>query len=207
MIVREFSPLFANDMPYMSEVQDKIGVIGSAEAPYAWHGTSIEAIVHLAIHGTMPTSGSYGERFFYAPEDTDPGNQRDHALMYADWNVEKQHVLSQLPFTPRDMPRFMYLREDNTWDDFMAEEADEYGLTKEAILDLYTTRDPSKKGVLLGLTEDVRTHDVRRINDEESVVIADGFPLKYINHIEPLGPYERAQLFSARIAFQNSLRN
>ncbi len=66
---------------------------GIAETPYAWHGTSVEAIIHLAQFGKLPSEGTLGDTLFYAPEAANPGEQERHARVFAEHEAKYRFLL------------------------------------------------------------------------------------------------------------------
>ena len=53
----------APTLPYARKVV-ALFEAGIEPHPYAWHGTSVEAILHLAETGHLPASREYGAEFY-----------------------------------------------------------------------------------------------------------------------------------------------
>lgn len=165
---------------------------------YAWHGTTIEAIQHLAETGKLPASGSYGDKFFYVPEGIGSyeGDQQQ-AETYAGINAVKYYLLNKLTFKPRNMENFMHMFvNDELFDEFI-QEATENGMTEKDIRRIIREAEARRKGVLLTLSKRLK-EDFEEISegfgDEHCVITQGGFSIDYITGIEPLGQYEWEEL-------------
>ena len=176
----------------------------NSEDVYAYHGTSIEALTHLAKSGRLPSNGSYGTDLFIAP--VIPGeDQLDHAKVYANWNGAKYYVLESLPFRPKNMERFMWLISDPDPEDpklkEVFEEAAQHGIDEDKLKQLVKEGNASRKGVVLSLSrkliEDFKEEpdpDAPSADDQKKITLKDGLPIDYITGIEPIGQYEWDEL-------------
>lgn len=165
---------------------------------YAWHGTTIEAIQHLARTGKLPASGSYGAELFYVPEGigSHEGDQQ-HAEVYAQWNATKYYILERLKFKPGDMEKFMYMFDDDKLLNEFIHEAMEHGMDKKDVRHLIREAEVKRKGVLVTLSKRMKEDFEEKADvadDQRSVITSDGLPLDYITGIEPLGQYEWEEL-------------
>jgi hypothetical protein len=203
-----FDPSISKEMPHNFSMEvSRLFELGIQDTPYAWHGTSVDAILYLAEHGELPASGSSGSEFFFAPEYLAPGEQEEHGKHYAWWNASKVYITQKLPFEVKDKERFMYMFEDDELlESFIKEEASPHGITEEQLVGLFKETTAQCEGVLLGISSSI-TQDFKEGafagKDQKSVIIPQGgLPIKYITGIEALGQYEWDQL----ITVQESLK-
>ncbi len=195
----DLSSLERNSIPPHAAEVSRLFEIGIAETPHSWHGTSVEAIIHLAEHGNLPATGSFGTEFYYFPEelgDEEVGTAQFYAGRWAEHNAVKIHVLKRLPFVPRDLGRFMWavLESGEERDAFLREDAHQHGISMSKLIDMERQARACRSGVVLGLSADIeRDFEVVYEHDNERAVRVDasGMPLQYITGIEPAGHYER----------------
>lgn len=159
-----------------------------------FHGTTIEAIRHLANFGTLPTTGTYADVFYFAQIDdkNQAQDQIKRATAYAEWNAKKRFILDRLPFKPKDPEVFMYaLASDKLYDE-IALESISHGMTKDQLARLFNSANSSnRRGVLLSLSSDILQLPLSHEDENQSsTVIPGGLSINYINGIEPLGQYE-----------------
>ncbi len=179
------------DMPHAARTVE-LFENGIAETPYAWHGTSIEAIIYLAGHGRLPAEGTLGDSFYYAPEAANPGEQERHARVFAEHEAKYRFLLSRLPYDPADKQTLKFSEPvDVDFDDIVVPEGVTHGITPRTMeLLYYEARE--YKGVLIGVTEAVTQYGeiTTAIEDERYAIIPEGLPIDHITGIEPLSDHE-----------------
>ncbi len=165
---------------------------GISETPYAWHGTSIQAIIYLARHGKLPAEGTLGDSFYYAPEAANPGEQEQHARVFAEHEAKYRFLLSRLPYDPTDKQTLKFSDPtDVDYEEIIIPEAIKHGM-KPRTVELLYYEGRQFKGVLIGVTEAVAAYGelTTAIEDERYAIIPDGLPIDHITGIEPLSDHE-----------------
>jgi len=187
--------------PYAKEILRHVE-LGISNTPYAWHGTSTEAIIHLAKTGCMPVSGSFNNKFFYAPEYMKPGEQRSCAAMYANHNADKLRALARLSFVPLDMEEFMHVLMDlgpgDSVNRFIGNEINPIGEDPAEVLKILreeigrTTNSDGQgvaMGTIIGIDAQIAQDYVEEFGYDDHVAITfpegTSLPIKYITGIEP----------------------
>lgn len=192
------------DMPYAARTIE-LFENGITETPYAWHGTSVEAIIHLAQRGRLPAEGTLGNSFYYAPEAANPGEQERHARVFAEHEAKYRFLLSRLPYDPADKQTLKFSEPvDVDFDDIVVPEGVTHGITPRTMELLYYEA-RKYKGILIGVTEAVTQYGeiTTAIEDERYAIIPEGLPIEYITGIEPLSDHE----WDILTGMQDSLRN
>lgn len=189
-----------NDFPYIHKVAELFekGLDVDEEA-YGYHGTSIEAIEHLARTGVLPSTASYGGRFYFIPQGVTVAfgqTDEEHAESYSEINAQKAYVLSRLPFRPSDMETFHNLFDapDETDMEIFFEEAEKHNFSRGDLSKLLTEcRKQKRRGIVLTLSPKIKEEfkveeDVD--SEQRSIATEGGLPIEFITGIDPRGEYE-----------------
>lgn len=162
-----------------------------------FHGTSIEAVLHLSKHGVLPP-GFVSPNFYFAPiTDAQSFEQaHQHASDYARWSGWVQFILPHLlPYLPENTDPWIIK---------------DLGHNPKGIYDLIGGKLPAKEvdrlcdeadqrgGVVLALSKNLAkdyiikdSPDADPVGQPELIVEEkNGLPIKHVVGIEPQGDYE-----------------
>lgn len=184
------------------------------ETTFGLHGTSIEAIKHLAVHGRMPNSGLSGHEFHFCPRTGTKYTKGPYgeAVYYAQVNASRNALIAALRKSDAQLddkfikgilqfaePQFAY--------------NEDWNLTRRILkcLDMETIRKfncfidqilKKSRGLIIGILPTVQELGPTQGADEDLVVtVPQGLPIQYISGIEPLGQTEWHEIFD------NDLKN
>ncbi|GEM_PF-2284797 len=172
---------------------------------YAWHGTSIEAIIHLANYGNLPSDSVHGDRFFYAPSRDYSGlplgvRPQLEAEGYAMSLSAEYYVISQLPFKIKDRAIFNNIFDfDEALEKFINNEVIPNNFNEQLFRQLVREAYEKRKGVVITLSKRI-TENYKEIGGDtledcdQSIITENGLPIQFITGIKPLGQYERSEL-------------
>ena len=113
-------------------------------------------------------------------------------------------MLQQLPFTPKDVLGLTFILTSADARAAFLEDAHEHGMAEAEARQLWKDAAHLRKGVVVGVSEDIAhdyPEDASMDEDQRSVPLEIGLPLKYITGIDPRGDYEWRQL----VALQETL--
>jgi hypothetical protein len=178
---------------------------GIEAAPYAFHGTNADAIIHLAEHGSLPTTNSYGNYFYYTPLNLESEQyQRGAACYFAGRSAMRVAFKKELGFEPSSQVNIMRAimhrnlgesSEPNAWTE-LAQEARDHDVEPTELEHLFERYESMRhRGVLLGISKSVADdfEETAEFGDynEASITVPEGLPITYISGIELLGQTER----------------
>ncbi|TRZ77631.1 hypothetical protein D4R87_02350 [bacterium] len=197
-------------LEYKRKIVELFEIGEKSEDIYAWHGTSIEAILYLAKHGRLPISDLNESALYYAPEESLRIEAKEHASMYANKLAEEYYVLNKLPFKIKDYKLFSGIFDHENYDteckEFVEDDLKKF-IKKEIIPNnfdvelfrLFVAEAPKKcKGALISLSKSITQDYEEHMGDDMEfedmcVQTKDGLPLQYMTGIVPLGQYEREE--------------
>jgi hypothetical protein len=151
---------------HSDEVNRLLNVSLPIEDALGYHGTSRQALNHLAINGCLPSSFGWREETYYFPchdpdDDVSPLTAYRDAATFAIYNSVKAHVADELPFTPSQtfMQNLTFALIEgfgvSDAEDIMAEESSQYGLRQEELVKLVTlARASGNSGVVVAISLD-----------------------------------------------------
>ncbi len=188
----------------------------SGKDVFGFHGTSIEAIKHLAIHGAMPSTGLTGPQFHFCPKRARyyEGGPYHHAAGYAEINGTRNLLLARmLSICPDLDPSFMHEVLSMAEIHFDAVEDENIqildriqrclGMTCDAQFSRYVNSLKKKRpGVILGIRKKILKLSPETGVDEDLFVTPEGgLAVDFISGIRPLGKFEEDEIL--RNEFQN----
>jgi hypothetical protein len=176
------------------------------------HGTSIEAIKYLAIHGRMPTTGLLGTNFHFCPKTGDGylNGPYEEAKGYAGTSGSRNLLVARLKDTsfPFDRPSIMRIlaaaENEFTFNDKLGVQLKEHlGLKDNTELSKYLEKlREERKGVIIGVRREILKLNLAPGVDKDLVVsVSEGLPIAYVSGIDALGQFELDEIL------KNNLRN
>lgn len=219
-------------MRYLEQVKKlaEEGIDEEQNNVIGYHGTSIEAIAHLAQFGKLPANGHWrGKIFFWSPEvlKEKEGTAMKIAADYAHLNGIRWHVFKQLldqGLVLEDKLRSDFL---SMWESIMEidsngirlcpysvanEDTEEYDATvatlegqsimshKDFVL-LYEEIYSTRRGVVLGIADSISCLKPSDGGCADLVVSASqGLPIEHICGIEPMGQFEWGEIIKNDLA-------
>lgn len=185
-----------------------------------FHGTSAEAIRHLAEHGRMPIGGLLEDRFFISPKDRTTGwcegyTPQNDAKKYGLINAVRSKLISditqQRELTREEIMRiFMGFESTDMLVNPLGKEDDvaqafvmnALGIPRHADYKKYIEMiQRERKGILLTLGKSIlKNPSVVTMHDGDYVITDPrGISIEHIHGIEPLGDYEWKELMEKRL--------
>ncbi|MFP4523392.1 MAG: hypothetical protein ACOCQQ_02565 [Candidatus Nanoarchaeia archaeon] len=161
-----------------------------------YHGTSTEAIEHLAKTGYLPNTGRHeNELYFYPTNAIGINDVGKETKMYSRWNAWKHFMTNQLPFEPNydELCVFddSYLSELPT----LAKQCEEYNIFEYQLNRLLDKTKRERQGVIISLSPDIvnefKLHTPSKVKqDKRYIKVPQGLNINYIASIEPVGQFE-----------------
>lgn len=196
-------------MEFLQQVQDLAskGVAHDEHDLLGFHGTSVEAVKYLAMHGKMPVQGACENEFYFCPKT---GKQylngpRGEAEKYAGINGVRSYLVGLLKSKGSDLSHgdVMKVAESQSVMHCVFEDQEVVRDKIMGVLECTTIRQLEnyyqklrnrRRGVLLGIRSSVLALGIQKSLDEDLVLITEGLPIDYITGIEPLGDFEWDQI-------------
>lgn len=161
-----------------------------------YHGTSIEAIEHLAKTGYLPNTGRHkNELYFYPTNAVGIDNVIEETKMYSRWNAWKHFMTNQLPFEPNYDELCVFDDSDLSELPTLARQCEEYNISEYQLNRLLGKAKRERKGVIISLSPDIinefKLYTPSKVEqDERYIKVPQGLNIDYIAGIEPVGQFE-----------------
>ncbi len=169
-----------------------------SEDVFGFHGTSIEAISYLAIHGRMPTTGLLGTDFHFTTRTTVGYDPYDEARKYAGINGFRNILLAELKAASVQLDSAFISDILLVAEEGFKCNPDIYSRLKACLKFKYDhhfdrhieSLRSKRKGVIIGVKK--RILDLKPFSgvDEDLVVkVSNGLPIDYISGIDAIGKF------------------
>lgn len=180
---------------YIQEVNRLLGIELPMEDVYGYHGTSVQALAHLSLHGSMPSSFGWPDEFYMVPchdpydESLNSQTAYDWASGFARFNAIKTHVVSCLDFTPSQefMEQLTYLTIEgfgvSDTEDLLTQYGSSRGLTQSKLKSLMGRAEMySGSGIVLAISR--RITQEFEFTEGGTAIITSGLGIQYIEGIQ-----------------------
>lgn len=205
-------------MKYLRQVKAlaEKGVDESDDQIYGFHGTSIEAIMELAIKGKLPVTGQNGTELHFCPKTgsyEDVGGAYKIAQDYAKKNAARNRLIRLIKEKVGAIDReflleiFIAFDADERWFNFS--QKDDVRLRNAVMKCLGVTSlrefqrllqsiESEVGGIILGVRKSImrlKPHP-GAVDDDLAVEVPLGLSVRYIGGIEPMKQYEWDEIFN-----------